>query len=192
METPSDCVYYPLYYYLHNSIQKHPNSRLVWPKPQNRKSGQRTAHYMVGASLLSSHHSPCALFFFLSSLPTTQRGLCRGKEFYRSHPLNSLQRASLPLLFFRWRALFSGRIFIIIVIVIIRALNNKAWKSFEEIDHSFSSPKITPAMDTKISKGKNSEWDFFASEGLYFAKHLFNLSAPGRTGCSLCSWSEYW
>ena len=81
METPSDCVYYPLYYYLHNSVQKHQNSRLVWPKPQNRKSGQRTAHYMVEASLLPSHHSPHALFFFLPSLPTTQRGLCRGESF---------------------------------------------------------------------------------------------------------------
>ena len=81
METPSDCVYYPFYYYLHNSIQNHPNSWLVWPKPQNRKSGQRRAHYLVEASLLSSHHYTRALFFFLPSLPTTQRGLCRGESF---------------------------------------------------------------------------------------------------------------
>ena len=81
METPSDYVYYPLYYYLHNSIQKYPNSQLAWRKPQN-KSGQRTAHHMVGASLLSSHRAPRALFCFLSFQPphNTKRPL-RGESF---------------------------------------------------------------------------------------------------------------
>ena len=32
-------------------------------------------------SLSPSHHAPSALFFFLPGLPTTQRGLCRGKRF---------------------------------------------------------------------------------------------------------------
>ena len=39
---------------------------------QNRKSCQRTAHYM--ADLSTSHRTPSALFFFLPSLRTTQKG----------------------------------------------------------------------------------------------------------------------
>ena len=122
METPSDCVYYPLYYYLHNSVQKHQNSRLVWPKPQNRKSSQRTAHYNYGRGLSSPFPSFPACSLFLSPQPphNTKRPLQR-REFYRSHPLSSLRKAdifpvtaSLPLLFFKGRALFFSRVFNII------------------------------------------------------------------------------
>ena len=69
-----------LFHYLHPL--KRPNSFLVKPKPQDRKSCQTTARYMEEASLLSFpfHRAPRASFFFLPSLPVTQRGLCGGER----------------------------------------------------------------------------------------------------------------
>ena len=73
-----------LFYYLYPL--KRPNSFLVKPKPQNRKSCQRTARYMEELrplfSLFLSHRAPRASFFFLPSLPVTQRGLSGGESHF--------------------------------------------------------------------------------------------------------------
>ena len=126
------------YYYLHNSIKKHPNGRLVWPNPQNRKSSLRTAHFMVEASLLPSHHSLHALFFFVPSLPTTQRGLCRGESCIvvtrrvACKEQTSFQSLLLSLCyFFRRRALFFLGVLNIVLNIKPPIKPVKVWESSE-------------------------------------------------------------
>ena len=71
-----------LCYYLHPL--KRLNSFLVKLKLQNCKSCQRTARYMEELrpffSPFPSHRAPRGFFFFLPSLPATQRGLCGGER----------------------------------------------------------------------------------------------------------------
>ena len=174
------------------------NIQIVGWFGQNHRTANlaRELHIIWYRPLFSLPIIPHVLYFsFLQPPRNTKRPLQR-REFYRSHPSSSLRRAdlfpvitSLPLLFFRGRALFFSRILFIIVIIKAPITQNKSRrKTLEGIDHGISLSKITPAMDTKITSDLDSEWDFLAS----VAKNLFNLSAPGCTGCSLCSWSEYW
>ena len=55
-------------------------------RKKRKRAGDRGKREKAGASaaiqrILSSHRFACALFFFLPSLPTTQRGLCGGESF---------------------------------------------------------------------------------------------------------------
>ena len=90
-----------LCYYLHPL--KRLNSFLVKLKLQNCKSCQRTARYMEELrplfSPFPSHRAPRAFFFFLPSLPATQRDLCGGERCGATSSLWALSTSAAVIIY---------------------------------------------------------------------------------------------